>query len=380
MTQHSPVLSMKSTQAKTSSFRSIFVHGFFIAVVVTIVIVLLFISIGEIHLSHFGAALVKSFLLCMCIGIPSTVILSWIALRLAEWAGRWIHLINSLLLIGIALLGLLCADWLFVFLGLDTLSNLSTTFFNYAPFSTVAVLTIGISVSVYERMRYRLHAATLELHTRQLEQEHAYKLLAEAQLSSLESRMHPHFLFNTLNSIAALIHSDPLCAERTLEKLASLLRFSLTSNKSGTVDLCQEVKIVHDYLEIEKTRFRQRLRFTIDISKDLEIFQIPPLALQTLVENAIKHVVSQRQEGATITIRGTLQMDTAHGEIICIEVSDDGPGFSLHSVQPEHGLGNLIGRLKLLYGSAGQLHVERRNNVTIVMLFLPARPNITEVV
>ena len=98
------------------------------------------------------------------------------------------------------------------------------------PFSIVISLMFGLSISTYETLRYKLQAATLELRTRQVEQERAYKLLAEARLSSLESRIHPHFLFNTLNSIAALIPTDPQRAEDTVGKLASLLRFSLNAN------------------------------------------------------------------------------------------------------------------------------------------------------
>ncbi len=117
-------------------------------------------------------------------------------------------------------------------------------------------------------MRHRLQFATLELRTQQAEQERAYKLLAEARLSSLASRIHPHFLFNTLNSIASLIPTDPKRAEDTVGKLASLLRFSLSGNQAGLVPLSQELKIVRDYLEIERTRFGQRLRYTIDARGD----------------------------------------------------------------------------------------------------------------
>ncbi len=133
------------------------------------------------------------------------------------------------------------------------------------PFSIVITLAIGMSMSSYETLRYKLQAATLEARTRQVEQERAYKLLAEARLSSLESRIHPHFLFNTLNSIAALIPTDPHRAEDTVGKLASLLRFSLNAPHSGLVPLAQELKIVRDYLEIESTRFGSRLRYEISV-------------------------------------------------------------------------------------------------------------------
>ena len=160
-------------------------------------------------------------------------------------------------------------------------------------------------MTTFETLRYKLQATALELRTRQVEQERAYKLLAEARLSSLESRIHPHFLFNTLNSIAALIPRNPQLAEDTVGKLASLLRFSLNANQNGLVPLSQELKIVRDYLEIEKTRFGPRLSYEIAVPASMEDVKVPPLALQSLVENSVKHVVSQRSQGATIQIAGS---------------------------------------------------------------------------
>ena len=178
--------------------------------------------------------------------------------------------------------------------------------------------------------------------TRQVEQERANKLLVEARLSSLESRIHPHFLFNTLNSIASLIPSDPRRAEDTVGKLASLLRFSISANQSSLVPLAQELKIVRDYLEIESMRFGQRLRYEISVPDAVGHIKVPPLALQTLIENSVKHVVAQRTQPASITLSGA-QND---GQLL-LTVSDDGPGFSLANIAPDHGLGNLYDQPKI---------------------------------
>jgi LytS/YehU family sensor histidine kinase len=234
------------------------------------------------------------------------------------------------------------------------------------PTCYVISLTVGLGVSSFETMRHKLQHATIELRTQQAEQERANKLLAEARLSSLESRIHPHFLFNTLNSIASLIPTDPKRAEDTIGKLASLLRFSLRENQTGLVPLSQELKIVRDYLEIERTRFGPRLRYTIDSDPGLDRVKVPPLALQSLVENSIKHVVSQRAEGAAIGVAAS-----AVDGRIRIEVIDDGPGFSLQSITPEHGLGNLVSRLELLFGERGQLSVARKDETTVVTLVFP---------
>ena len=235
------------------------------------------------------------------------------------------------------------------------------------PFCIVITVVTGLDMAAYHTLLYKLQAATLELRTKPGEQERAYKLLAEAQLSSLESRIHPHFLFNTLNSIAALIPTDPQLAEDTVGKLASLLRFSLNANHSGLVPLSQELKIVRDYLEIEKTRFGARIRYEIAVPEALQDVKVPPLALQSLVENSVKHVVSQRNQGAMIQIAASQEANR-----IRLVVLDDGPGFSPGAITPEHGLGNLVARLELLYGAEGRLEVTRENEKTAVRLYFPA--------
>jgi sensor histidine kinase YesM len=341
----------------------------------TLLVVLIFLSLGRFRLPETGRVLFFAFTYCVLIVLPSFVVLTRLSVRFTAQFPRLIVLMQATVLACMAIAGSFAAGLVFQIFGLLPRSAFWPEFRFSAPFSVVVTLMFGLSISAFETMRYRLQAATLELRTRQLEQERAYKLLAEAQLSSLESRIHPHFLFNTLNSIAALIPSDPQKAEDTVGKLASLLRFSLTANQSGTVPLHQELKIVRDYLEIEKTRFGARLRYEITLPESLNQALVPPLALQSLVENAVKHVVAQRSEGATIQVRGSMlegNADAGGEASICLEVLDDGPGFSLEAMNPEHGLGNLIARLELLFGDAGRLEVARTEGMTNVRLLFPA--------
>ncbi|HMC62252.1 MAG TPA: histidine kinase, partial [Candidatus Solibacter sp.] len=167
-------------------------------------------------------------------------------------------------------------------------------------------LLVGATVTAFEMLTFRLHAATLELRTRQLDEERARKLATEARLTSLESRIHPHFLFNTLNSISALIREDPGRAERTVERLAALLRYSLDSTARRLVPLRHEMRVVQDYLEIEKTRFGDRLRYTLDVPDEIGELEVPPMTLQTLVENSIKHAVSANRFGGEIRVTARL--------------------------------------------------------------------------
>lgn len=316
--------------------------------------------------SQAGRRFVSSVVYSLVIGVPSAIALNWTGYRFTERFPRLILLINTAVLLVMATVGSLAAGLVFQVIGLEPPSQYWAEFAGSYAISIVITLTVGLSISSFEILRHKLQSATLELRTQQAEQERAYKLLAEARLSSLASRIHPHFLFNTLNSIASLIPSDPRRAEDMVGKLASLLRFSLTGNQAGLVPLSQEVKIVRDYLDIERTRFGQRLRYSIDVPPALDAVKVPPLALQTLVENSIKHVAAQRAEGATIRVTAS----SSDGGVR-IQVIDDGPGFSLESITPDHGLGNLLSRLELLFGERGQLSVNRANGSTVVSLQFP---------
>jgi LytS/YehU family sensor histidine kinase len=227
-------------------------------------------------------------------------------------------------------------------------------------------LIIGFVIYLYESVKSRLAATTLELRTRQLEEERARKQAIAAQLESLESRVRPHFLFNTLNSISALTREDPERAERMVELLSALLRFSLDANRRATVPLRDEVKIVSDYLEIERVRFGERLKFSIAVSDELEQIPIPPFALQTLVENGLKHSIAPRREGGELRV-----LAQTDGEAIRLEVWDDGPGFTAEAITSGHGLDNLQARLKTLFGAQAALDIQREELFTVVSISLP---------
>src|SRR5207237_8302496 len=151
-------------------------------------------------------------------------------------------------------------------------------------FEMNALLTaiLGVAMTVYESQRVRLDALTLELRTKELERERDRKMALEARLSSLESRLHPHFLFNTLNAISELMPENPERAERTVERLAGLLRAALDATGRTTVPLARELEIVGDYLEIEKTRLGERLTYGFQVAPEAGACAILPLAVQTL--------------------------------------------------------------------------------------------------
>jgi len=173
-------------------------------------------------------------------------------------------------------------------------------------------------------------------------------------------------LFNTLNSISSLIPTDPARAERLIERLAALLRFSLDVPGGGLISVRDELKIVQDYLEIEQARLGGRLRYSLDISSDLNGPRVPPLSIQTLVENSIKHAIAPDRHGGDVHIRAVQQ-----GGMLRIEVSDTGAQFTLDAFPAGHGLDNLRSRLQALFGNAATLRLDRSDNRTVGRLIIP---------
>jgi LytS/YehU family sensor histidine kinase len=255
------------------------------------------------------------------------------------------------------------AGLIFVGLHWEPIDHFWPEFLGSLKLAVLITIGAGLAIGVYSTLRERLDETTLQLRTKELERERALKLATEAQLASLESRIHPHFLFNTLNSISSLIPEDPARAERLVEQMAALLRFSLDANQSGLVPLASELKIVADYLDIERARFGDRLRYQIDVPADLNESRIPPLSLQTLVENSVKHAIAPDRAGGEIRITG------ACADGLCrVAVSDSGPEFQLESAPSGHGLDNLKDRLSALFGGRAALVLQRvggRNNLIL---------------
>lgn len=280
---------------------------------------------------------------------------------------NWLIVIAVMLVLAAA--GSLFAITILAAVGYIKLADILLVWFdNSLKVSVIVTLTVGIFFTTREILRSRLKQATLALRTRERDEAEARRLASEARLASLESRVQPHFLFNTLNSIAALIPQDPAGAERMTGQLASLLRSSLDTAATPLVALEQEITVVRNYLEIERVRFGDRLRYDIQTDTRLNDRDVPRLSLQTLVENSVKYAVSPRKTGATIRIGARLENEQLH-----LEVEDDGPGFQGGSELPGHGLVLLRERLEMAYGPAATLTVEETGGHTVVSIRVPNR-------
>ncbi|HTZ20090.1 MAG TPA: histidine kinase [Opitutaceae bacterium] len=179
--------------------------------------------------------------------------------------------------------------------------------------------------------------------------------LKEAELRALKSQINPHFIFNSLNSLRALIDEEPARARQAVTQLANLLRYSLQSGQLETVPFEEELGVVNDYLALEQVRHEERLRLRLDVAPDTLPLPVPPMLLQTLVENAVKYGISRRPEGGEIAIVAQCE----HG-VLRIQVTNPGelaPPAAGASASTGVGLRNAAERLRLLFGERATLQL-----------------------
>jgi two-component system sensor histidine kinase AlgZ len=201
----------------------------------------------------------------------------------------------------------------------------------------IVAVAFHLPVSLVQELHARTHAAQT-----------AERTALRAQLEAIQLRTTPHFLFNALNTIASLVRDDPPLAERTIERLAGMLRYTLKSAQLDDVSLEREIGMVKDYLEIQRARFGERLKYAISVEPGMESQRLPPFLLQPLVENAILHSLATRPVGGLVRLLARRRDDKAE-----LRVDDDGPGPAGSSHHGNGiGLSDLRKRLELLYGTA----------------------------
>jgi two-component system LytT family sensor kinase len=232
-------------------------------------------------------------------------------------------------------------------------STLALQFFVYC-----AIVAAAHGVVYYERSRERDHLAAR---------------LADVRLQLLSMQLQPHFLFNTLNTIAELVHGDPDAADYMITGLSDLLRRTLELGPTQEIPLHAELDLLGLYLDIQKARFGDRLDVTIAVDADARVASVPVLLLQPLVENAIRHGLAERVSSGRIEIAAR-----RNGARLVITVTDDGRGRATHveSAHERVGLGNTRARLEALYGSQHRLELanapERGARVSLEIPFRAA--------
>jgi signal transduction histidine kinase len=220
-----------------------------------------------------------------------------------------------------------------------------------------AILGIGAAMQQARALRER------EVNTARLQAE-----LARAQLDVLRMRLHPHFLFNTLNGISALMRDNVEAADLMLTRLSDLLRLALDRGDRQEVALAGELEFVRKFLDLQQIRFGDRLTIAIDVDPATLSLAVPSLSLQPLVENALRHGVERARGDARVAIRARRA-----GDRLVVEVEDDGPGPPV-DVKTGTGLDTTTKRIEHLFGAAGTLELQPRDGGgAVARMTLPAR-------
>ena len=232
---------------------------------------------------------------------------------------------------------------------------------------TTTSLVISTIMSVIFFWRERHARAEADLERERLRGERIEREAALANLRALQAQIEPHFLFNTLANVTSLIDPDPAKARRMLESFIRFLRSSLGATRAESTTLADEGELMAAYLDVLQIRMGERLRFEIDIPPELHAFQLPPMLLQPVVENAIRHGLEPKMDGGVVKVRARRE-----GGAVVIEISDSGAGFAAMT-RGGVGLTNLRDRLRLLYGERASLAIgESEGGGARVTMTLPA--------
>ncbi|MDQ3189521.1 MAG: histidine kinase [Pseudomonadota bacterium] len=230
----------------------------------------------------------------------------------------------------------------------------------------LAGITVKVVLGGKKRAEYRAQAATENAAEESLKRQ-----LAEAQLKTMQAQIEPHFLFNTLASVDYLIETAPATASKMQKSLIQYLRAALPQMREGSTTLGKEVQLCRSYLEILKFRMEDRLHYSVIVPQGLGSAQFPPMMLQSLVENAIKHGLEPKPQGGSLTISA----DISNGRLR-VTVADSGLGFEATGASSARGTGvgltNVRERLAVLYGGAARLSIEANSpSGTIVTIEVP---------
>src|SRR5262249_19630030 len=239
-------------------------------------------------------------------------------------------------------------------------------------------ITFPFGVAVYLCMVGIEHAIRYftDVRERELQMARLSEQLSSARFAALQAQVNPHFLFNTLNTIAVLVRDDDRAgAVRIVEQLGDVLRRTLTRHQTNEVTLAEELDLVRQYLAIEQARFSDRLRSVFDIEDGLQFAAVPGFALQQLVENAVRHGIARRSDASLVRVSARRD-----GNTLELSVADDGPGIDEGAAELKgHGIDNTRERLRGLYGDRTSLTVVRgATSGTVATLRVPYRELISE--
>lgn len=314
-----------------------------------------------------GDALLGS-MLSAYLSVPVTAVALWLGWRYPVTRSRWRR---SVAVHTAVALGVVLARAVVV-----VLLNPWVGWYDELPaFWRILVTSFGNNFFLYWMLLGVAHAVHLARASRRRERvaERLKTELVRTQLNALKSQLHPHFLFNALNTVTSFVHTDPDAAERMIARLSELLRRTLRQGDAEEVPLREELDFVRAYLEIEQARFEDRLRVEWKVAPETLDARVPPLLLQPLVENAIRHGLAPRSAPGRIEIRS----ERADGALL-LRVSDDGVGLNGGPPSGSGGVGLTSTRSRLLqmYGDRHRFDLgPAPGGGTVAEVVMPFRPS-----
>jgi two-component system, LytTR family, sensor kinase len=239
--------------------------------------------------------------------------------------------------------------------------NLFTPEQRYYSFSRLMVgstLNAFVTLLVWNLIYFTYHYVE-RVRKQQIESLRAESLIRELQLQTIKSHINPHFIFNSLNSIRALVDENPSRARTAITELSNILRSSMQAEKAETVPFEKELNIVKDYLALEQMRFEERLKIKLDIDDDTLDQPVPPMMLQTLVENAIKHGISKNVSGGEVQI--VSRFKDFHHELIVRNTGKLNGSYNTEGF----GVSSTMDRLKLMFGDKASFVLRNTNDAHV---------------
>lgn len=227
---------------------------------------------------------------------------------------------------------------------------------NHSVSIVLAVALVGTGIGTYHGWsRARLSQLREAAAQQALREASVERQLVLARLQTLQAQLEPHFLFNVLANLDALIASDPARARALLAHLNRFLRASLAATRAEATSLADEFALLEALLAIQRVRFGERLRYTMDLPEDCRALRVPPMLVQPLVENALKHGVEPLTDGAAVHVAAWLETSGEASRHVVIRVADDGAGFRAEPGADGLGLTNIRERLRMRYGDTASL-------------------------
>jgi len=301
------------------------------------------------------------------LGIPV-----WIASQRWPWPLGF-RLRFYLLQIGLAIV--YGGIWAILVLSLESLVNPHLRASLWAPGSVTRMVLLGIwFYAVFAGLSHAVQTRQ-RLHEKETLAARAEALASAARLEALRARLNPHFLFNALHTLAAVVKFRPGLAESAIERLGDMLRYTLKEDGRGLVEFSEEYDFTRQYLAFEQLRYEARLAVNLDVDPGSFDFDVPPFSIQTLAENAVHHAIAIRPEGGSIWI-------SSHCEDggLRVSVRDDGPGAGVEAADSHQiGLRSVHERLVAAFGASAEFHVERQRNGFLASFRVPSPSDETPV-